>query len=202
MQPVKNHKLCKKCDSLKELHCFNNRRSSPDGKRSQCRQCENAAVSAWKKRNPKAHAELNKKSYHNLAKNKQWLNQKAAYWREWRKNNPEQSRQITKKYRDFNKETVQYKTRLIINNLTRRVLNGEKNMANYTSEQLRQRIEFNFKPGMSWDNWGKWHVDHKKPVASFVKQGITNVNIINALCNLQPLWAHENLSKAAKCILK
>lgn len=55
-----------------------------------------------------------------------------------------------------------------------------------------------FKPGMSWDNYGLggWHIDHKKPVAAFHAQGIYDMYTINMLCNLQPLWAAENRSKS------
>ncbi|AUR92528.1 hypothetical protein NVP1173O_52 [Vibrio phage 1.173.O._10N.261.55.A11] len=68
----------------------------------------------------------------------------------------------------------------------------------YTYEQLVTRIEFQFKDGMSWDNRSEWHIDHKKPITRFLGQGITDPKIINALSNLQPMWASENLSKGAK----
>ncbi|MBS6058153.1 MAG: hypothetical protein E6199_01360 [Mixta calida] len=68
----------------------------------------------------------------------------------------------------------------------------------YPPELLRQRIEYQFKPGMSWENHGEWHIDHKKPISRFVDQGITDRRLINSLCNLQPLWASENLAKYTK----
>ncbi len=84
-------------------------------------------------------------------------------------------------------------------NLSKRVRTGHKSKkVPYTAEQLKQRIEFNFRDGMSWDNWGEWHIDHTKPIKRFLEQGITDVAVINALCNLRPLWAKENLSKGAK----
>ena len=49
---------------------------------------------------------------------------------------------------------------------------------------------------MSWENYGEWHIDHKKPISKFDKK--TNLKIINSLCNLQPLWAKDNLSKGNK----
>ncbi|MGB3042471.1 MAG: hypothetical protein WBB98_04735 [Xanthobacteraceae bacterium] len=73
-------------------------------------------------------------------------------------------------------------------------------MLGYTADNLRQRLECQFQSGMSWKNRGDWHIDHKKPVAAFVKQGITDPKTINALCNLRPLWATENLSKAASWV--
>lgn len=65
----------------------------------------------------------------------------------------------------------------------------------YGPEKLMARIECQFKPGMSWANHSEWHIDHKKPMTAFLRQGITNPRTINALCNLQPMWESENLSK-------
>lgn len=71
--------------------------------------------------------------------------------------------------------------------------NSTHNHLGYTAEQLSQRLEVNFLSGMSWDNYGEWHIDHKKPISKFDKD--TPVRIVNALCNLQPMWAKDNLSK-------
>lgn len=75
----------------------------------------------------------------------------------------------------------------------------------YTPEQLRQRIEFQFKPDMSWDNYGiLWHIDHKKPLTLFnyiLPSGevdLKQIRIANSLANLQPLYAQDNLSKGGK----
>lgn len=68
----------------------------------------------------------------------------------------------------------------------------------YSAHQLRERIAFQFKPGMSWANHGEWHIDHKKPVSAFLRQGITDPKVINMLCNLQPLWAADNIIKNDK----
>ena len=66
----------------------------------------------------------------------------------------------------------------------------------YTPKQLIQRIEVQFKIGMSWSNRKEWHIDHKKPISSFKED--TSPKIINMLSNLQPLWSKENLSKGYK----
>jgi len=64
----------------------------------------------------------------------------------------------------------------------------------YTPKQLILRIECQFKDGMSWNNRREWHIDHKKPISTF-KSG-TSPMVINMLCNLQPIWKRENLSKS------
>ena len=61
-------------------------------------------------------------------------------------------------------------------------------------------IESKFQPGMTWNNWAQsgWHVDHKRPLASF---DLTDPAQLAEAChytNLQPLWYRDNLSKGAK----
>lgn len=74
----------------------------------------------------------------------------------------------------------------------------------YTAAQFRSHIESKFHPGMSWSNYGEWHVDHKKPLTlfRFVKQDgtedVEEIKRANALDNLQPLWAVDNLRKNNK----
>lgn len=61
---------------------------------------------------------------------------------------------------------------------------------------LRDYLAQKFTDGMSWNNYGEWHVDHIMPLAS----ATTRDDLIK-LChysNLQPLWAFDNLSKGAK----
>ena len=70
------------------------------------------------------------------------------------------------------------------------------NLLGYTSLDLKNHMEKLFKDGMSWDNYGEWHIDHIKPISKFDISDDTSV--VNALENLQPLWAFENLSKGGK----
>lgn len=79
-----------------------------------------------------------------------------------------------------------------------------KKYIDYTIPELINRIESQFQPGMSWDNYGKWHIDHIRPLVSFNffnADGSENVEEIKkamALSNLQPLWARDNISKGGK----
>lgn len=68
----------------------------------------------------------------------------------------------------------------------------------YNRSDLMRHIEGLFTDGMTWDNHGEWHIDHIVPISFFIKTGETDPRVINALENLQPLWASENISKGGR----
>ncbi len=59
-------------------------------------------------------------------------------------------------------------------------------------------IESMFEPGMSWDNWGEWHIDHIRPLASFDLENAERLAEACHYTNLRPLWKVDNLRKGAK----
>lgn len=67
--------------------------------------------------------------------------------------------------------------------------------------EIRNYLESNFKEGMSWDNYGLWHIDHIKPCALFDLTDLNQQKICFHYTNLQPLWARDNLSKGAKYVV-
>lgn len=61
---------------------------------------------------------------------------------------------------------------------------------------LKGHIEDLFPEGMTWENRGEWHLDHKTPLAA----AKTEEELL-ALChytNLQPLWAADNFAKGGR----
>lgn len=60
---------------------------------------------------------------------------------------------------------------------------------------LRAWLEFWMKPGMTWENHGDWHIDHKKPCASFDLSKVEEQRKCFHYTNLEPLWAEDNLKK-------
>ena len=61
---------------------------------------------------------------------------------------------------------------------------------------IKDYLETKFTEGMSWENYGKWHIDHIIPLSSAKTK-----EEFYKLChytNLQPLWAEENLKKYNK----
>jgi len=63
---------------------------------------------------------------------------------------------------------------------------------------LRKHLEEKFEPLMSWDNYGKWHVDHIIPVTKFDLTDPEQQKICFHYTNLQPLWGSENIRKSNK----
>ena len=66
-----------------------------------------------------------------------------------------------------------------------------------TIEELRIHLEKQFEEGMTWENIGEWHIDHRRPCASFNLSGEEEKHKCFHFTNLQPLWGLDNLSKGA-----
>jgi hypothetical protein len=62
--------------------------------------------------------------------------------------------------------------------------------------QLKKHLENKFKSGMTWDNYGVWHIDHIKPLCSFDLRDEGEVKKACHYSNLRPLWAEDNIKKA------
>jgi hypothetical protein len=74
-----------------------------------------------------------------------------------------------------------------------------ESLLGYTAGELRVHLENQFQRGMTWANYGKWHIDHIAPVASF-RECSEEEFFQNcwSLKNLRPLWAAENQSRGGK----
>jgi hypothetical protein len=65
-------------------------------------------------------------------------------------------------------------------------------------EFFKKHIETQFQQGMSWDNHGDWHLDHKVPLG--IATSVDELIKFNHWTNFQPLWAKENLEKKCKLL--
>ena len=73
-------------------------------------------------------------------------------------------------------------------------------LVEYTLEDLVIHLERQFLPGMSWENYGRWHIDHIIPCSSFEFESPDDPEFKScwALSNLRPLWAKDNIRKQAQ----
>lgn len=99
---------------------------------------------------------------------------------------------------------VEYRLRLNLRNRIRNaVLGAYRNGSavrdlGCSIEFFKLYIEQRFTDGMSWDNYGKWQLDHINPLASFVLSDREQFLQACHYTNYQPLWAVENASKGAR----
>jgi hypothetical protein len=79
-------------------------------------------------------------------------------------------------------------------------IDSARKLCGCTIPELMLHLQSQFKEGMHWNNYGKWHIDHIRPCASFDLTDPEQQRQCFHYTNLQPLWAQENLSKGAKLI--
>lgn len=70
----------------------------------------------------------------------------------------------------------------------------------YTYQQLCACLESKFAPGMTWENYGEWHLDHVVARCRFDLSDPSQFYNCWSLSNLQPLWARENLVKGGQLL--
>ena len=134
-----------------------------------------------------------------IAKAAKWKNVRRQYDKEWRKKNIEavqhSARAWAKRSRATPEGRVASSMRVHIRRCVREKNFKSFEIVGYSPSELVSHIERQFSKGMSWSNYGDWHIDHINSIKWHTDQGITCPAIINALTNLRPLWATDNLSK-------
>lgn len=90
-----------------------------------------------------------------------------------------------------------YKLIKMVLNVTGRVKNERTaKLLGYDYKALQEHITGH--PNWSSVKDRPWHIDHIFPIKAFLDFGISDLKIVNALDNLRPLEATENLAKNAK----
>jgi len=92
------------------------------------------------------------------------------------------------------KHSHRFAWRVTLKNVIRR-MNGEKsdstiNLLGYSADDLKNHMESLFSNGMSWNNWGEWHIHHVKFISHFSNNEPPIV--VNSLSNLIPLWKKQH----------
>jgi len=183
-------KLCIKCESYKNLKEFHNLKISKDGKQKYCKICRKIYYTNEEYKN---HKRLLDKYSYDLNKL-----QKLKYSKDYYKNNKDK---VNKYYNTKRSLDINFKLK---QNLRSRLNKALKN--NYKSgsavqdlgcsiEFLKYYLESKFQPGMSWENYGQWHIDHIKPLSKFNLQIRSELLEVCHYTNLQPLWKLDNISK-------
>ena len=144
------------------------------------------------------YAEKNRKYYQ---KNKERI---IATVKAYNANNPSKVREAKRRYRKKRLATdPQYRARANLRKSLKtaiKKIEGEKShkfstLLGCSYEELSSHLESQFVEGMSWENYGEWHIDHVRPLSSFnLLEREEQLKCCN-YTNLQPLWARDNLVK-------
>lgn len=186
-------KKCTKCKksfpaTLEYFHKYK------DGLKARCKTCANAASAAC---NAKRKEELAEYKHNHYQVNKDKYIQRTN---DWIKNNRERRNEY---YCNKRKDPL-YKLTANMRSAMSECLSGRKKKSKTfeyigcSLSQLKSYLEKQFQDGMSWDNYGRWHVDHIKPLCSFDLTIEENLHTAWNYKNLQPLWASDNCSKGGK----
>lgn len=197
-------KKCTGCGEEKPATAeyFYREKGGKGGLRAACKDCAAAHHKKWREENPEK--------------------VKAAS-RKWNEANPEKVVAKYKRYREKNREALYAWQRedkkrrrkedpifrLLANMRTGLwgCLSGkQKNSPTFdyidlTPEELMDYLEGQFTEGMTRENYGEWHVDHIRPLASFDFTGPDKEEQLHAAwshTNMQPLWASDNIRKGAR----
>jgi len=115
--------------------------------------------------------------------------------------------EVREKRKNWCKQNIPYKLSCRLRERTRIILRKickEKNLGKIhniigcNSDAILKHLEQQFKPGMSWNNYGEWHVDHIIPISYFNLDNPEHFKAASHYTNLQPLWAKDNLRKSNK----
>lgn len=209
-------KKCSGCSGNKAEADFPKDRSKPDGLATRCRACRSAANAVAYASDPeryklKAKAHRERKPKQSAATRAEWAAanklKMAAYRKAWRAKNRAAERASAKEAEAVKRRTSPtWRLSRAVSRAVWGSLRGRKEarawqeLVGFTADELRTHLEQSFAPGMSWANYGDWHVDHIRPVASFSFQDYSDPEFKAcwALSNLQPLWAEDNIRKGAR----
>ena len=127
----------------------------------------------------------------------------SEYRKEYYKKNKERERKKQNEYKSKRAKTDP--AFRMIKNYRKRTWEAYKNnrkskttleLLGCSPEELAQHLEKQFQPGMTHDNYGEWHIDHIRPIASFDLSDPKEAEKCFHYTNLQPLWAADNLFKS------
>jgi hypothetical protein len=217
-------KTCSKCKIEKELIFFSRRKDT--GYRSYCKQCEKEYNKEYNKKNKNLvkiqkikyreenKEEIKKKRKTHYENNKEFIKDYTKNYYHKNKNNRDvdfhknhwikHKEKITKKRKERKIKNPLLKLsitiRTLLSNSIKRMGYAKSSKTNEilgcSFEEFKLYIESQFQDGMSWENHGEWHLDHKIPISWADSE--EKVYELNHYLNFQPLWAFDNLSKGNK----
>ena len=218
-------RVCRKCKIEKPFSEYYKAACNKDGYKNTCKICENFQAKLYKReyyKIPENRLRMNKVDNISRIRRKlnnpiEFINKKkisdTKYYRlnkdkidlqkkEYRARTKDARNTYIRKWQKEQNETnIQFKLARMLRSRVRAALKNNKKSGSAVKDLgcslkfLKDYLENKFKKGMTWDNHGKWHLDHIKPLIKF--DLLDRREFLEAIhyTNLQPLWAKENMSK-------
>jgi len=203
--------LFKNCSKCKQFtNQFSKNKSSADGLAHECKPCKSVLDKRYRESNKEKCIEKSKKYY------LEHSDEIKTRVRQYEKDNKEKIREYRKKYFQDNKEKWNqygkdrakvdpvYRMKVSVRKLIIKALNGHskskstEQIIGCSYRELKDHIEAQFEPWMSWENKGLyngdfnygWDIDHIVPLCT--ANSPEEVLSLNHYTNLRPLCSHIN----------
>lgn len=180
------------------------RKSNPEKVRENSRR-HRGSSEAWRKRNRER---VNEQRRTRRAERTELQKQEDARKKSaWREANPatDRTREVFNRGQKRRRQDPNVRLRMCHRTRVYQALRGLTKSARThellgcTIPELRAHLEAQFRPGMTWENYGPvWHVDHRRPCAWFDLTDPLQQHVCFHYTNLQPLFALENIKKGCR----
>lgn len=195
---------CSRCGESKDESEFSPRNNRPGGRCYHCKACGRAA---------------RRKRYHSRSEERKELDRLADRARNqdpkrlasqrqrFRHLSPEKKRQYRERQTSYqrirSKTDPLFKLRraagcrinLVLADRDAKRADSYKNLIGCEWAELKAHLEKQFKPDMSWENHGDWHIDHVRSCSLFDLHNPEEQRRCLNFSNLQPLWSEEHFKK-------
>lgn len=216
-------RICSKCGRLLPFTAeyFHRTNSTKSGLRGTCKECAAEYMERWRVANRERKNALNRKY---AQTHKEQIAEYAPGWylqnkeaaqrthRAWYEAHKDKDLAMGRAWRQSHaaehyasvaerlRQNPQLRIRNVIARQVLRAIHDQKagrsweRLVGYSLRGLTNHLESLFEPGMTWANYGQWHMHHIRPVVSFAFASADDPQFKEcwALDNLKPLWAHEN----------
>ena len=203
------NKVCSKCKEVKSIIEFARDKSKCDGFYSSCKECSNKRrrnkYKDYSKKYRRENVELIKlrrKKYYDKNKEKEYSNHRI-----WIEKNKEKRRASEREWKNKRRQNdIDFRLRNNIGSYIRKNLKYfiNENKEYYTEyigceiSFYKKYLEKQFQNGMSWNNYGEWHIDHIKPLSLFNFSNQDDIYLAFNYKNTQPMWKIDNIKKGNK----
>ena len=189
-------KTCKKCDNIKPLTEFCNRKGEKDGKHRYCKSCLNGDFKEYYHTSGRKDSDYYKtyrkenKEYFNTYCHTHYHTNKELY-REW--NREKYSTDLGFKLKHITSARINQALKLYQTLKTARTIE----YLGCNVEEYALYLEEQFDGNMNWDNYGEyWEIDHIKPIDAFDLNSEEELYSAFNFKNTQPLSKIENRVKS------